>query len=137
MAMIELQTWSPAHTGGIVGGSVDALLQESTHLTPSCEFLVQTDTARSIQPHIDWFLCQLDTTPAPGSEPPWVLLYAYKAFLIAWRLVCGASVGAMQVVGVVDGDVEGALMWARKVFERRQRWQLGRMILTCLDALAT
>ncbi|KAJ9623796.1 hypothetical protein H2204_011088 [Knufia peltigerae] len=137
MAMIELQTWSPAHTGGIVGGSVDALLQESTHLAPSCEFLVETDTARSIQPHIDWFLCQLDnTTPVPGSEPPWVLLYAYKAFLIAWRLVCGASVGAMQVVGVADGDVEGAMRWARKVFEHRQRWRLGRMILTCLDGLA-
>ncbi|KIW19310.1 hypothetical protein PV08_03604 [Exophiala spinifera] len=137
MAMIELQTWSPAHTGGIVGGSVDALLQESTHLAPPCEFLVETDTARSIRPHVDWFLRQVDdAAPAPGSEPPWVLLYAYKAFLIAWRLVCGASVGAMQVVGVADGDAEAAMAWARKAFGSRRHWQVGRMILTCLDVLA-
>jgi hypothetical protein len=62
-------------------------------------------------------------------------LYAYKSFLIAWQLVNGRLPGAMQVVGVQDGDVDGALMWARKVFERRNRWQLGKLIISCLDEL--
>lgn len=137
MAMIELQMWSPAHTGGIVGGSMDAVLEHSAHLTPSSEFLVATNTAKAIQPHVDWFLCYLDATIAPDSEPPWVAVYAYKVFLIAWQLVRGGSVGAMQVVGVGDGDIEGAMVWARKVFGRRRRRQLGKLILSCLDMLDT
>lgn len=135
MAMIELQMWSPAHTSGIVGGSIAAMLEQSTQLTPSWEFLVETDIAKAVQPHVDWFLRYLDATLAPDSEPPWVALYAYKAFLIAWHLVRGGALGAMQVVDVDDGDVEGAVMWARDVFGRRRRRQLGKVIMTCLNLL--
>lgn len=143
-AMIELQMWSPSHTGGIIEGSMDAVLDQSTHLAPSCEFLCESTTARAVQPHVDWFLRYLDATPPSGpaagdcsgpSEAPWVTLYAYKAFLIAWQLVRGGAAGAMQVVGVADGDAEGALAWARKVFGRRDRWQLGKLTLRCLDGL--
>lgn len=134
-AMIELQLWSPSHTGGIVEGSIDAVLSQSTYLAPSAEFLCDPDTAKAVQPHVDWFLQYLETAVEPGSEAPWVALYAYKAFLIAWQLLRGGMTGAMDVVGVADGDVDGALEWARKVFLRRQRWQLGKLILECLDAL--
>ena len=134
-AMIELQMWSPAHTGGIVETSIDAVLSQWTYLAPSYELLCETNTAKAIQPHVDWFLRYLDTTLAPDSEAPWITLYAYKSFLIAWQLVNGRLPGAMQVVGVQDGDVDGALMWARKVFERRNRRQLGKLIISCLDEL--
>lgn len=134
-AMIELQLWSPSHTGGIVEGSIDAVLSQSTYLAPSAEFLCEPDTAKAVQPHVDWFLRYLEAVFAPETEAPWVALYAYKAFLIAWQLLRGGIIGAMEVVGVVDGDENGALEWARKVFLRRQRWQLGKLILDCLDAL--
>jgi hypothetical protein len=134
-AMIELQMWSPAHTGGIVEASIDAVLNRSTYLALSYEFLCDTNTARAVQPHVDWFLRYLDTTLAPDSEAPWITLYAYKAFLIAWQLVNMGLPGAMQVVGVQDGDVERALIWARKVFQRRSRWQLSKLIISCLDNL--
>lgn len=135
MAMIELQIWSPSHTCGIVGGSVDAVLKESTYLASSSEILFGAETARATQPHIDWFLRYLDTTLSPESEPPWVALYAFKAFLIAWQLVRNCVSGAMQVVGVLDGDAAGALEWAKAVFRRRERWCLGNLILACLDVL--
>lgn len=134
-AMIELQLWSPSHTGGIVEGSIDAVLSQSTYLAPSAEFLCEPDTAKAVQPHVDWFLRYLEAVIAPETEAPWVALYAYKAFLIAWQLLRGGIVGAMNVVGVADGDENGALGWARKVFLRRQRWQLGKLILDCIDAL--
>ncbi|KAH8894713.1 hypothetical protein GQ53DRAFT_780115 [Thozetella sp. PMI_491] len=134
-AMIELQMWSPAHTGGIVEGSMDGVLNQSAYLAPSCEFLCKSNTAKAIQPHVDWFLRYLETTVEPGSEAPWISLYAYRAFLIAWNLVRGGNSGAMQVIGVHDGDVEVALEWARKVFRRRERWQLGKLILSSLDTL--
>lgn len=134
-AMIELHMWSPSHTGGIVEASIDAVLNQlTTYLGPSCGIL-ESNTAKAIQPHVNWFLRYLDMTLTPDSEAPWIVFYAYKAFLIAWQLLHGRVVGAMQVVGVRDGDVEGALGWARKVFERRRRWQLGRLILACLDEL--
>ncbi|KAE8154157.1 fungal-specific transcription factor domain-containing protein [Aspergillus avenaceus] len=134
-AMIELHLWSPAHTGGIVAASLDAVLTQSTSLAPSYEFLWEADTATAIQPHVDWFLRYLDTTLDPSLEAPWTAVYAYKAFLIAWQLVRGSIPGAMQVVGILDGDVEGALAWARQVFQRRQQWTLGKLILSCLDEL--
>ncbi|KAJ5165355.1 uncharacterized protein N7500_007185 [Penicillium coprophilum] len=133
-AMIELQMWSPSHTGGIVEGSIDAVLSQSTYLVPS-QFLCDTDTAKAIQPHVNWFLRYLDETLILDSEAPWVALYAYKAFLIAWQLIQIGMPGAMDAVGVQDGDREGALMWARKVFQRRQKWQLGKLILSCLNDL--
>lgn len=135
MAMIELQIWSPSHTCGIVGGSVDAVLKESTYLASSSELLFGAETARATQPHIDWFLRYLDTTLSPESEPPWVALYAFKAFLIAWQLVRKGVSGAMQAVGVLDGDAAGAIEWAKRAFQRRERWCLGKLILACLDVL--
>lgn len=135
MAMIEIQIWSPSHTGGIVGGSVDAVLRIATDLAPSsCEVLIESNGV--IQPHIDWFLRYLDSaTVVPSSEAPWITLYAYKAFLIAWQMVRGGVAGAMQVVGVRDGDLKGAIVWAKGAFGRRQRWQLGKIILDCLNVL--
>lgn len=73
--------------------------------------------------------------PAGQGEAPWVALYAYKAFLIAWVLVRGGVSGAMGVVGVGDGDGEGAVEWARGVFGRRRGLVLGRLIGECLDRL--
>ncbi|KAI2947297.1 transcriptional regulator family: Fungal Specific TF [Aspergillus niger] len=133
-AMIELQMWSPSHTGGIVKASIDTMLQQATELAPSaCEFLCE-ETAKAFQPHVDWFLTYLEEGDVEG-EAPWVTLYAYKAFLVAWQLVRGGVPGAMGVVGVGDGDVRGAVEWARRVFARRERWVIGRLVLGCLGGL--
>lgn len=135
-AMIEVQMWSPSHTGGIVEGSMDAVLHQMTYLAPSRELLCEPSTAESIQPHVDWFLRYLDATLVPDSEAPWITLYAFKAFMIAWQLTLGGMAGSMRAVDVPDGDIEGCLAWARKAFGRRERWQLGKIVLACLDALA-
>lgn len=134
-AMIELQMWSPTHTGGIIEGSMDAVLQQLTDHAPSCEFLCESRISDLVQPHVDWFLRYLDATVLPDTEAPWVILYAYQAFMIAWQLVRYGIVGSMQVVGVQDGDIQGAAAWARKVFGRRQRWQLGKIVMKCIDQL--
>lgn len=70
IAMIELQLWSPAHTGGIVGGSIDSLLQQSTRLPPLSRYLCESATARAIQPHVDWFLHYLEASFRPVSRRP-------------------------------------------------------------------
>lgn len=136
LAMIELRVWSPSHTGGNVGGSVDAFLEQSTSLATRTK-IYETATAEAIQPHIDWYLRYLDKTLNPDAEPPWIALYAYKVFLIAWQLVRSGSSGAMQVVGVRDGDAQGAIEWARKVFHYRRlrQQQLSRLIESSLDKL--
>ncbi|KAH8424400.1 uncharacterized protein LDX57_002151 [Aspergillus melleus] len=134
-AMIELHLWSPAHTGGVVASSLDAVLSQSTALAPSYEFLWDVETAKAIQPHVDWFLRYLDTTLDPSHEAPWAAVYAYKAFLIAWQLVRGGIPGAMEVAGIQDGDEQGALEWARNVFRRREQWQIGKLILSSLQQL--
>ncbi|KAH6619015.1 fungal-specific transcription factor domain-containing protein [Boeremia exigua] len=134
-AMIELQMWSPTHTGGIIQGSVDAVLDQLTEHAPSCEFLCESRIINLVQPHVDWFLQYLDATATADTEAPWVVLYAYKAFMIAWQLVRNGIVGSMQVVDVPDGDTHAALAWARKVFGRRQRWQLGKIVMRCIDQL--
>ncbi|KAM0209977.1 hypothetical protein ACHAPA_008216 [Fusarium lateritium] len=134
-SMMEVRIWSPSHTGGIVGGTIDGVVQQSANLAPSCEFLCEPNTAKAIQPHIDWFLRYLDAPSVPDSEAPWIMLYAFKAFVIAWQLIRGSALGSMQAVGVGDGDADSALEWARKVFGRRQRWQLGRIILACLETM--
>lgn len=51
--MIKLTLGSPAHTGGVVGGSIDALLQQTTRLPPLSSFLCESTTARTIRPHVD------------------------------------------------------------------------------------
>ncbi|KAH9864596.1 hypothetical protein J1614_010531 [Plenodomus biglobosus] len=136
-AMIEMQMWSPSHTGGIVGNSMDAAMHQLVYLAPSLEFLRESNLAKSVQPHVDWFLQYLDATLVPDSEAPWITLYACKAFMIALQLVRGKIEGAMQAVGVTDGDVAGALAWAKQVFRRRERWKLGKIVLSCLDSLDT
>ncbi|KAJ5083482.1 hypothetical protein N7456_012909 [Penicillium angulare] len=135
IAMLELHMWSPSHTGGIVAASMDAVLNHSTYLAPFCELLSEPNTAKAVQPHVTWFLRYLNTNSVPELEAPWLTLYAYKAFLIAWQLVCGGAPDAMAVVGVQSGDKSGALRWAKVVFQRRARWQLGRLILSCLENL--
>ncbi|KAF1931523.1 uncharacterized protein M421DRAFT_32311, partial [Didymella exigua CBS 183.55] len=134
-AMIELQMWSPTHTGGIIESSMDAVLYQLTEHAPSCEFLCESRIANLVQPHVDWFLRYLDATVMPETEAPWVVLYAYKAFMIAWQLVRDGIIGSMQVIGIQDGDTRAALIWARKVFGRRQRWQLGKIVMKCIDRL--
>ncbi|GAQ44939.1 hypothetical protein AtubIFM55763_009119 [Aspergillus tubingensis] len=135
-AMIELQMWSPSHTGGIVKASIDTMLQQATELAPSaCEFLCEAETAKAFQSHVDWFLVYLEEEGNVQGEAPWVTLYAYKAFLVAWQLVRGGVPGAMGVVGVGDGDVEGAVRWARRVFGWRERWVIGRLVMGCLGGL--
>ncbi|PYI05098.1 hypothetical protein BO78DRAFT_318856 [Aspergillus sclerotiicarbonarius CBS 121057] len=135
-AMLELQIWSPSHTGGIIKSSIDTMLQQATDLAPSaCEFLCETETAKTFQSHVDWFLVYLDTTVDVDGEAPWVALYAYKAFLVAWQLVRGGVPGAMEAVGVREGDVNGAVEWARRVFRRREKWGVGRVIEGCLGRL--
>ncbi|KAF2720608.1 hypothetical protein K431DRAFT_285711 [Polychaeton citri CBS 116435] len=136
MAMIELQMWSPSHTCGVVQENLDAALSQSTYLTSSCELPFEIDTAKTIQPHIDWFLLHLEETLVPDREPPWIALYAYKVFLIAWHFVRAGLANAMRVVGVPDGDIEGAIAWAMKVFQRRQQLQLGKLIINCLAVLS-
>ncbi|GAW23074.1 hypothetical protein ANO14919_126240 [Xylariales sp. No.14919] len=136
IAMIEIEVWSPSHVGGIVEESVDSLLKQSTYLSPHIELLCEPSIASAIQPHVDWFLRYLDTTLTSDLEAPWVTLYAYQAFLIAWQFMRGHIPASMEVVGVLDGDVEGALKWARKVFQRRQKWQLGKLVLERLESLS-
>ncbi|KAL4821874.1 fungal-specific transcription factor domain-containing protein [Aspergillus spinulosporus] len=138
-AMLELQIWSPAHTSGIIQTSISSLLAHSTqiHLSPSPQILCEEITAQAVKPHIDWFLTYLENTVDAEGEAPWVVVYAFKAFLIAWQLVRGGVEGAMGVVGVDDGDIRGAIEWAKVVFSRRRRWEIGRLVLGCLDRLAT
>jgi hypothetical protein len=95
----------------------------------------EESTKKALQPHVNWFLHNLDTTPKFDSEPPWLILYAYKAFLIAWQLLREGFPGAMQVVSVRDGDAHGAIAWARKAFQCRHRQQLSKLISSCLDML--
>ncbi|KAF2970476.1 hypothetical protein GQX73_g3094 [Xylaria multiplex] len=114
IAMIEIEVWSPSHVGGIVEESVDSLLKQSTYLSPHVDLLCEPSIANAIQPHVDWFLRYLDTTITSDLEAPWVTLYAYKAFLIAWQFMRGQISASMEVVGVLDGDVKGALKWAKK-----------------------
>ncbi|KAJ3580480.1 hypothetical protein NPX13_g76 [Xylaria arbuscula] len=136
IAMIEMEVWSPSHVGGIVEESVDSLLKQSSYLSLHIELLCEPSIASAIKPHVDWFLRYLDATVTPNLEAPWVTLYAFKAFLIAWQFMCGQTPASMEIVGVSDGDKEGALRWAKKVFQRRQRWQLGRLVLERLESLS-
>ena len=134
-AMIDMQSWSPSHTGGIIANSLDAGLHQMTVMAPSFDLMCKSKIASTIQPHVDWFLRYLDATLVPDTEAPWVILYAYKAFMIAWQLLDGGAKGCMQVVGVQDGDREAGLAWAKKAFGRRIHWKLGKVVVSCLDKL--
>lgn len=135
IAMIELRIWSSSHTCGIIEGSLNAVLQASTKKAAAGEISFEPQIAQPSQPHIDWFLRYLDTTVSPEAEPPWVALYAYKAFLISWQLLRNKTPNAMRAVGIEDDDAESALAWIRKVFQRRSGREVGKMIITCLDIM--
>lgn len=94
------------------------------------------DIGRSLNAHIDWFLRYLDQTLEPDHEPPFVTVYAFKAFLIGWQLLRGFAPNAMVAVGISDGDSDAALAWAMKVFTRRKRWKVGKLVLQNLVSLA-
>jgi hypothetical protein len=135
MAMIELNIWSPSHTGGIVESSVDGVLSHSTYLAWSSELPFGSDILASIQPHLDWFLRRLDASGDEDFEAPWLDLYAYKAFLLAWQLVRGGVPGAMHAVGIQDNDAAGAVSWVRNAFSKKRPSRLRNMIVDCFDVL--
>jgi hypothetical protein len=135
MAMIELNIWSPSHTCGIVESSLDAAISQSTYLAVSGKLSLSSDVVASIQPHLDWFLRYLGTSPTDGLEAPWLSLYAYKAFLVVWQLVGAGVPGAMHAVGVADGDANGAVAWLRGILSKRKSCRLGELIIECLDLL--
>lgn len=136
MAMIEFFIWSPSHTSGIVESSLDGMLRRSTHLAHSSELHFKEDVVAAVQPHLDWFLKYLDTTLEVRGEAPWVVLYAYRAFLLTWQLLKEGVPGAMVAVCVQDGDVRGALDWATEVFSRRTQSRLSKVIVECLTILS-
>ncbi|KAF2166027.1 hypothetical protein M409DRAFT_36796 [Zasmidium cellare ATCC 36951] len=135
MTMIELPVWWISHTNGVVLGSMDVFLEHATFIATSSEFCSESETAHSIKPHIEWFLRYLDNDVLPTSEPPWLILYAYKAFLIAWQLLDRGLPNAMEAVGVEAGNRVEALRWADGVFGRRRPRRLVEVILKCLGAL--
>lgn len=135
MAMIELNIWSPSHTGGVVESSVDGVLSHSTYLAWSSELPFGSDILASIQPHLDWFLRRLDASGDADLEAPWLDLYAYKAFLLAWQLVRGGVSGAMHVVGIQDNDAIGAVSWLRNAISKKRPSRIRNMIIDCLDVL--
>lgn len=135
MAMIEFFIWSPSHTSGIVESSIDGMLSRSTHLAHSSELNFKEDVVAAVQPHLDWFLRYLDTTLVVSGEAPWVPLYAYRAFLLTWQLLKEGAPGAMTAVCIQDGDLHGALAWAREVFSRRTQSRLSKVIVDCLEIL--
>ncbi len=113
-----------------------ALRLYSAYLATSRGFIVDADIARSLSTHVNWFLLYLEDTITPDREPPFVTVYAFKTFLIAWQLLRGIAPNAMAVVGISGGDSEAALAWATKVFKRRQRWKVGKLVLQNLASLA-
>lgn len=135
MAMIELNIWSPSHTAGNVVSSIDAALSHSTYHARSGELPFGSEVLALIQPHLDWFLQYLDTPNDESAMAPWLDLYAYKAFLLAWQLVRGGISGAMNAVDVLDNDISGASGWLRSALARKRPSKLRTMIIECLDVL--
>lgn len=158
MTMLELQSWSPSHTGGVVEGSMDEALvtmwvaalvhtfdatnanpctahPRRTSLATSRGFMFNPDTVNLVKPHIDWFLHYLDSTLDTSLEAPWVALYAFEAFSVTWQMMHAEVDGVMEVVGIGKGDFQAARAWALKVFARRTRSKLGRLIMATLGSL--
>ncbi|WPB08251.1 uncharacterized protein RHO25_012916 [Cercospora beticola] len=135
MAMIDLRIWSISHTDGVVHSSIDAALEHSTYLAASRSLTFSAEILHTIQPHFDWFLRYLDAASEHAGDPPWVLLFAYRVFLLAWQCLQQASEGVMEVIGIPDREPKMATTWARTVFERRSRWQYAKVIFRCLDVL--
>ncbi|PWN52094.1 hypothetical protein IE53DRAFT_385496 [Violaceomyces palustris] len=132
MAMIQLLSWSPSHTGGVIEASMDAAIATTASLA-TCR-VMYTSVSSSIQPHIDWFLVYLDRTRVVDSESPWILFYAFEAFSIAYQLLYDGCRGAMSAIDIDDGDAAAAFRWARTVFRRREKTKMGQIILTNLSS---
>jgi hypothetical protein len=97
--MMELQMWSPSHTGGIVEGSIDAVLSQSTFLGPS-QFLCDTNTAKTMQPHVNWFLRYLEETRtfsiSPSLMPTVSIAPGRPAFISCQAIKKALSAKTMQ-----------------------------------------
>lgn len=111
------------------------MLFYSACLATSSGILIEPACAHSLQVHINFFLLHLERTPEAATEPPFVTVYCFKAFLVAWQLLRAGTKDAMTVVGVEDGDFDGALEWAHEVFEKRERWKVGKLALQNLNSL--
>lgn len=136
MAKIELLSWSPSHTGGVIESDFEGALATITSLATSRGFLFSPEAAHQVKPHLAWFLQYLDSPNHPPElEPPWVLMYCFEAYTIAWQLMKYGFAGCMDVVGVQDGDVEGARRWGVSVFARRKKWTLGQLIYQSVQSL--
>ena len=140
IAMIELHLWSRSHVGGIVQSSFDDALCQLTYQANNGEaFILDAGTIQACQPHIDWFVrfLQRSGSDVVAAEPPWIMIYAHKAFLIAWELVRRGEPlsNAMQAVGLQSGDTAGCLRWARSVFHGRLGTQLGVLIYQSIEML--
>ncbi|CED82116.1 hypothetical protein PROQFM164_S01g003283 [Phaffia rhodozyma] len=135
MAMFEMVSWSSAHMSGVVESSLDAALATASCLANSSGFLIEPDSVRSLQVHANWFLLYLDRTLIVDQEPPFVTFYCFRAWLLALQLLRNGTPDAMSIIGIADGDMESALLWAGRVFERRKRWKVGKLILQNLSSL--
>lgn len=111
-------------------------LTHSTSLATSRGFMFNPNTVNLVKPHTDWFLQYLEETIDTTHEAPWVALYAFEAFSVTWQMMHSEVDGAMDVVGVAKGDFAAARSWALKVFARRTRWKLGRLIMSSLATLS-
>ncbi|KAM0750894.1 hypothetical protein T439DRAFT_380736 [Meredithblackwellia eburnea MCA 4105] len=136
MARLETLLWSSSHMGGIVESTVEGAMATATQLAASQDFILDAEVARSLIVHVDWFLVYLEGTQNPDKEPAYITIYAFKAFLIAFQLLGGSAPAAMNAVGINDGDKDAALEWAKRKFQLRRRWKVGRLASDNLDALA-
>lgn len=136
MAMIELQVWWPSSVLGTVLGSMDVFVEHAAAMAASSEFCSEWDAAQAVKPHLEFFLLYLDSAVIQPGEAPWLVLYAYKAFLIASKLLCHQMPEAIEMVGVQPGDRKGAIAWARGVFLRRKPSKLVYLVNKSVCGLA-
>lgn len=87
----------------------------------------------SLEPHLSWFLGYLDQPLEAAREPPWVTAYAFRAVLCAWQLAKEGSFQPLAHLGIADLD--DLVLWSKRVFARRARWEVGRLIVKNLEHL--
>ncbi|KAL7424527.1 hypothetical protein Q5752_000211 [Cryptotrichosporon argae] len=134
IAMIELNLWSPSHTNGIVEGSLDGALATATYFATTQSLLISPEIAASVQPYVVRFIRYLDRTEDASLEPPWVAIYAFKAFLVAWQSLQAGWANMLEAVAV--DNASDAIEWAKDVFARRAEWCFGKLIETSIVSLA-
>jgi hypothetical protein len=91
--------------------------------------------AASVKPHLDWFLIYLSRVSDVDREHPCLTVYAFQAFLMAWRLFRARLDNVFEAVGIKDHDLKAAIDWAQRVFGRRSSWKVGRLIVSNLDSV--